>query len=143
MDQVEILGSLVDSMTSVDVVVKEKIRLLELLGEKLHLLQAQDALLLLRHSLAIPKVLHVLRSSPCFASTLLSDFDNLLRDILSDVINVWACVAAGLITCACWWDRDQKRCSAGTVCLSGLCCGLRRPGPPDPSPGYKTLPTLV
>ena len=88
MDQVEILGSPVGSMTSVDVVINEKIRLLELLGERLRLLQAQDALLLLRHSLAILKVLHVLRSSPCFASTLLSDFDDLLRDILSDVINV-------------------------------------------------------
>ena len=88
MDQVEILGSPVGSMTSVDVVIKEKIRLLELLGERLRLLQTQDALLLLRHSLAILKVLHVLQSSLCFASTLLIDFDGLLRDILSDIINV-------------------------------------------------------
>ena len=44
--------------------------------------------LLLRYSFAIPKVLHVLRSSPCFTSTHLSDFDDLLRDILSDITNV-------------------------------------------------------
>ena len=89
MDQVEIHGSPVDNMTmSIDVVIKEKSKLLELLGERLSLIQAQDALLLLCHLFAIPKVLHVLRSSPCFASTYLSDFDDLLRDILSDVINV-------------------------------------------------------
>ena len=43
--------------------------------------------LLLRYSFAIPKVLYVLRSSPCFTSTHLSDFDD-LRDILSDITNV-------------------------------------------------------
>ena len=44
--------------------------------------------LLLHYSFAIPKVLHVLRSSPCFTFTHLSDFDDLLRDILSDITNV-------------------------------------------------------
>ena len=58
MDHAEILGSPVGSKRSVDEVISEKIRLLGLMGERLRLLQAQDALLLLRHSLAIPKVLH-------------------------------------------------------------------------------------
>ena len=87
-DQAEILGAPVGSTRSVDVVLEERVRLLGLLGERLRLLQAQDALLLLRHSFTIPKVLHVLRSSPCFTSTHLCDFDDLLRDILSDMINV-------------------------------------------------------
>ena len=35
-----------------------------------------------------PKVLHVLWSSPCFTSTHLCDFNDFLRDILRDFINV-------------------------------------------------------
>ena len=88
MDHAEILGSPVGSKRSVDEVISEKIRLLGLMGERLRLLQAQDALLLLRHSLAIPKVLHVLRSSPSFASPYLENYDNFLRRKLSDIINV-------------------------------------------------------
>ena len=55
--------------------------------ERLWLFQAQDVLLLLRHSLTIPKVLHVLRSSPSFTSPYLENYDN-LRRMLSDIINV-------------------------------------------------------
>ena len=86
-DQAEILGAPVGSTRSVGVVLEERVRLLGLLGERLRLLQAQDALLL-RHLFAIPNVLHVLWSSPCFTSTHLCDLDDLLRDILSDIINV-------------------------------------------------------
>ena len=60
MDHAEILGSPVGSKRSVDDVINEKLRLLGLMGERLRLLQAQDVLLLLHHSLAIPKVIHVL-----------------------------------------------------------------------------------
>ena len=83
--------------------------------ERLRLLQAQDVLLLLRHCFAIPslaypdrhfvpapeqngglatrdyaipKVLHVFRSSPSPALPYLEDFDDLLRRILNDIINV-------------------------------------------------------
>ena len=69
-------------------VLEERVRLLRLLGERLRLLQAQDALLLLRHLFPIPKVFHALQSSPCFTSTHLCDCDDLLRDILRDIINV-------------------------------------------------------
>ena len=141
MDQVEILGSPVGSMTSVDVVIKEKIRLLELLGE--------DALLLLRHSLAIPKVLHVLRSSPCFASTLLSDFDDLLRDILSDVINVRlelgpAWLQASLPVCAGGIGiRSAAQLAPSAYLASAAGCADLVHQILPPPPGYKTLLTLV
>ena len=143
MDQAEILGAPVGSTKSVDDVFEEKIRLLRLLGERLCLLQSQDALLLLRHSFAIPKVLHVLRSSSCFASPCLSNFDDLLRNLLSDIINVrlepgptWL---QATLPVRNW---NQKRCSAGSVRLLGLRCGLRRTGSPVfPPPGYKTPPT--
>ena len=63
---------------------------LQLLAESLNLLQLQDALLLLRHSFAIPKlhVLYLLRTSPCFLADHLEAFDVSLHHLLSKIINV-------------------------------------------------------
>ena len=76
MNHTEILGSPIGSKRSVYEVINEKIRLLGIMGERLC------------HSLAIPKILHVFRSSPFFVSPNLEDFDDLLRRMLSDIINV-------------------------------------------------------
>ena len=56
--------------------------------ERLQLLQVQDALLLLRHSYAIPKILYVLRSSPSYSSPCLEDYDGRLRNVLSEIMNI-------------------------------------------------------
>ena len=48
--------------------VREKAGTLELMGDRLSLLPSHDALLLLRHSFAIPKVLYLVRTAPCFLS---------------------------------------------------------------------------
>ena len=45
-------------------------------------------MMLLCYSLAVPKVEYVLRSAPCFYSTLLESFDCELRSTLSDVLNI-------------------------------------------------------
>ena len=58
------------------------------MGDRIHLLHSHDALLILRHSLSIPKILYILRSAPCFLSASLEAYDDLLRDILSDITNV-------------------------------------------------------
>ena len=47
--------------------------------ERLTLLQAHDALVILKNSLAIPKLLYLLRTSDCGVNPLLSEFDNTLR----------------------------------------------------------------
>ena len=39
--------------------------MLELMGDRLRYLHSHDAITLLRHSFAIPKMLHILRTSPC------------------------------------------------------------------------------
>ena len=49
--------------------------------------QKADKLLLL-HSFAIQKMLYILRTTPCFLSFELEVFENLLRNILSSIINV-------------------------------------------------------
>ena len=61
---------------------------LKLIGERLCHLQTHDAITILRHSFAIPKLLHILRTSPAFSSPLLTSWDNLLMSIVSRITNI-------------------------------------------------------
>ena len=54
---------------------------------RLKLLSAHDALILLRASFSAPKILHTLRSSPCTGHSTLIQFDNLLRNGLCTITN--------------------------------------------------------
>ena len=58
------------------------------LQDRLKILTTHDAFFLLRNCFAIPKLLYILRTSPCFDSPLLFDFDAVLRDILRTVLNI-------------------------------------------------------
>ena len=55
---------------------------LKLIGERLCHLQSHDAIILLRHSFAsaIPKLLHILRTSPTFLSPTIQSFDNQINN---------------------------------------------------------------
>ena len=86
--QATLLGTPIGDITSVDDSVQEKVEVLKRMGERLTSLQSHDALTLLRHSLAIPKILYVLRTTPCFLSSHLQSFDESLRDILMSIVNV-------------------------------------------------------
>lgn len=55
--------------------------------EKLQLIARQDALLILRYSLGSPRLMHVLRSTPCHGHPRLGDFDELLRAGLERILN--------------------------------------------------------
>ena len=57
------------------------------MGERLQYVSAHDALLLLRNSFAIPKLLYLLRSSPSFLSPKVKDYDDVLRSIVGSVAN--------------------------------------------------------
>ena len=59
-----------------------KIGQLEILGNRLEQLQSHDAICLLQHALAIPKVLYVLQTAPIFKSSTLAQFDDVLRSLL-------------------------------------------------------------
>ena len=65
-----------------------KIELLQLMGERLYLLCSHDALTLLRHSVAIPRLLFTLRTAPCCLSGHLKSFDGILRSTLSNIVNI-------------------------------------------------------
>ena len=91
-DSAELLGSPIGGMEAINTTIKAMIGKLQLLGDRLCLLRSHDALLLLRHSFAIPKMLYVLHTAPCFLSPFLEKYDTLLRDILSGITNIsmWA-----------------------------------------------------
>jgi hypothetical protein len=56
-------------------------------ADRLQELASHDALLLLRVSFSAPKMLHILRSSPCSGHTALDLFDDLVRDSLQVIVN--------------------------------------------------------
>ena len=83
-----LLVSLIGDIESVSSSITEKIRLLGVMGERLQHLDTHIAILLLRHSFAIPKLLYTLRTSPCFLSPNLALYDNRLRSIVGAITNI-------------------------------------------------------
>ena len=86
--QATLLGSPIGDITSISATITAKTAMLKCLGERLKYLQSHDAYLLLRHSLAIPKLLYCLRTSPCFISPCLQLYDEELRSIMSTCFNL-------------------------------------------------------
>jgi hypothetical protein len=86
--KVTLLGSPIGGEESLHVVWESKIEQLETLGSRLKLLQAHDALCLLQNALAIPKVMHILRTAPSFRSRVLDSFDCVLRSLLESICNI-------------------------------------------------------
>ena len=84
-----LLGSPIGDVGSISNTIDEKVHLLEIMGDRLQHLDAHDAILLLRHSFAIPKLLYTLRTSPCFLSPNLVSDDARLRSIVSSITNIF------------------------------------------------------
>ena len=83
-----ILGAPVLEGRAVDNVLKVKIATLERSIKRLSTLQSHDALCLLKNSIAIPKQLYILRTSPCTNNPLLQQFDMVLKNELETILNV-------------------------------------------------------
>ena len=86
--QATLLGSPIGDVECINTCILTKIDLLKVMGERLGLLCSHDALILLRHCFSLPKVLYTLRTAPCFLSCHLQSFDDILRSILSLIVNV-------------------------------------------------------
>ena len=56
--------------------------------ERLKLISAHDALVLLKNSLSAPKLLHILRAACCVDHELLRKLDDQLRAAVSSICNV-------------------------------------------------------
>ena len=83
-----LLGSPIGDIGSITVAIDAKTAMLKCLRERLHYLTCHDAYLLLRHSLAIPKLLYLLRMSPCFLSSSLKIYDDELRATVCSSFNI-------------------------------------------------------
>ena len=83
-----LLGSPIGDIGSITVAIDAKTTMLKCLRERLHYLSSHDAYLLFRHSLAIPKLLYLLRTSPCFLSSSLKIYDDELRATVCSSFNI-------------------------------------------------------
>ena len=63
-----LLETSIGDVYSISDVLTMKIGILKRMGDRLEQLSAQDAMLLVRHSFGLPKLLYNLRTSPCFLS---------------------------------------------------------------------------
>ena len=83
-----ILGSPIGDASSVSDALTIKVNQLKKMGERLQLLSAHDAILLLKHSFSLPMLLYNLRTTPCFLSPVLQEYNELLKSILSGITNI-------------------------------------------------------
>ena len=87
-ENAHLLGSPIGGAEGVDDAIREKIKVLETMGNRLCHLHAHDAYCLLWHSFALSKLLYTLRTSPCSKSPQLWHFDQLLRSLLGEIVNI-------------------------------------------------------
>jgi hypothetical protein len=83
-----LLGSPIGDVPSINTILQSKIDQLQLLGSRLQHLHSHDALCILRNAFSLPKILYILRTTPCFQSNLLSTFNVVLRSLLEEICNI-------------------------------------------------------
>ena len=83
-----LLGSPIGEVSAISSTLKEKTNALKIMGDRLTYLSTHDAILLLKHSFALPKMLHCLRTAPYFLSPGLQEYDGLLKFIVSEITNI-------------------------------------------------------
>ena len=86
-DNAELLGAPLTTGPAMDHALTRRCEDLERAADRLRLLAAHDALILLRASFSAPKMLHTLRASPCSGHPALDKFDSLLRSCISNICN--------------------------------------------------------
>jgi hypothetical protein len=87
-DHAVLLGSPLLAGAAVSSTLQERVNVLQVMASRLSHMQAHDALVILRHSLSLPSMLHILRTARCVDHPLLRTFDEQLRQCLSEILNV-------------------------------------------------------
>ena len=87
-DIVTLLGAPIPQDTALDKALGTKVDDRERTISRRKLLRAHDALVLLKNSISIPKLLYLLRTSNCFNHPQLLKFDRVLKDGLCSILNV-------------------------------------------------------
>jgi len=83
-----LLGAPIGGKQSIDEVLAVKLQEIRRLSSRLALINAHDALFLLKNCFSIPKLTYTLRSAPCYTSQLLSEYDDVIRSTLQHIMNV-------------------------------------------------------
>ena len=83
-----LLDSPIGGVSAISTTLRETVVALKIMGVRLAHLATYDALLLLKHSFALPKLLHCLRTAPCFLSPGLQEYNNHLKAIVSEITNI-------------------------------------------------------
>ena len=83
-----LLGSPIGQSASIDEAITSRVEALKFMRHRLTHFQKHDALILLRHSFAIPRILYILRTATCFSFPCLESFDRGLRSIVGAVLNI-------------------------------------------------------
>jgi hypothetical protein len=87
-DKATLLGAPLTPGVSMDYALNKKLNEMNRAADRLRLITSHDALVLLKASCSAPKIMHLLRSSPCSGHSLLNDIDFVLRKCLSNITNV-------------------------------------------------------
>ena len=83
-----LLGAPVGDEAAVDSVLSSKLAVFRLLASRLTSLNAHDALFLLKNCFSIPKLLYSLRCAACYNSSILPEYDEVIRQTLKFILNV-------------------------------------------------------
>jgi hypothetical protein len=83
-----LLGAPVVKGPAQDAAIRQKVEQLQKAIDRLSMIHSHDALVLLKNSLSLPKMMYLLRTADCSENPLLTTFDNILRSGLSDILNV-------------------------------------------------------
>jgi hypothetical protein len=87
-DQADLLGAPLLVGPAMDEALRKIKESLSRATKRLSLISAHDALVILRSSLGAPKVTYTLRAAPCAEHPTLTEYDGILRQALSVLINV-------------------------------------------------------
>ena len=87
-DDILLLGSPIGELNSINTAITSQLHALKTMSSRLHHFHKQNALLLLRQSFAVPKLLYILGTAPCCFSPMLATFDQELRSILANILIV-------------------------------------------------------
>ena len=88
LEDLTLLGAPVLSGCTVDIALKEKRVKMEKAMPRLPLLQSHNVLNLFHNSIAVPKLLYTMRTSNCRENEMLTYFDTLQRQCITDIIKV-------------------------------------------------------
>ena len=87
-DESILLGASLLSGPALDNTLTKKFNEMSRMSVNLRSISAHDALIVLKYALSTPRILHLLRCSPCYGHSVIGDIDRLLRSNVSYIANV-------------------------------------------------------